>query len=344
MWGRSYAWGIAAVAALALGCGGAEWKPPPAGSPIPPPGEGMAADDELAMLAGEEPEADEPAAPTGPTAISGDIPTLNTPLAVRETCSEKACGEPKVFSALGGTKSPVGVWTQDFEKGGNALTLKRNKRVDVYGVVLSGNVHVGESKGKGKSVTAGPWTAFHAAGAGVKIAALQPNADSAPAARVVLAVVAEGTTIGEALKGFKSPKDRWQKRPSALELVDLKKSADLAWAGNSVHARLGFHGKGQRASVGLLIASADASVPRHNHANEWELLAILRGDGTMEKGKKPGDTKLETKSVGSGKIVAIPKGVEHSFKGSGKAPFAAIQFYAPPGPEQRFKKLAAGGK
>jgi len=341
MRGRWHALGIAAIAALALDCGGSVWAPPPAGSPIPPPGEGMDAGDELAMLAGEEPEV-ESASPKGPSSVSGQVPTLDTALAIRETCDKPLCGDPKVFAALGRTKSPVGVWTQDFAKAGNTLTFKRNKRVDVYGIVLSGSVQIGESRGRGKSVTAGEWTAFHAAGAGVKISAKKAAAKATPAARLVLAVVAEGTPIGEALKGFKSPKDRWQKRPSPLATVDLRKSADLAWANNSTHARIGFEGAGHRAAVSVLIASPDAVVPRHKHPNSWELIALLKGGGTLKKGKKPGDTELTSKTLSAGKIVAIGKGIDHAFSASGKEPTVAIQFYAPPGPEQRFKELAKG--
>jgi hypothetical protein len=40
--------------------------------------------------------------------------------------------------------------------------------------------------------------------------------------------------------------------------------------------------------------------------------------------------------------VAVPSGVEHAFVPGGTRPFVAVQLYVPPGPEQRFRKLAAG--
>jgi mannose-6-phosphate isomerase-like protein (cupin superfamily) len=62
---------------------------------------------------------------------------------------------------------------------------------------------------------------------------------------------------------------------------------------------------------------------------------VLEGDGALvEKG---GDVRVE---VRPGTVVTIPMGVKHAWKPSGKAPFVAIQVYAPPGPEQRYLKLA----
>jgi mannose-6-phosphate isomerase-like protein (cupin superfamily) len=43
-----------------------------------------------------------------------------------------------------------------------------------------------------------------------------------------------------------------------------------------------------------------------------------------------------------GMVVAIPKGALHAWEPAGSKPLIALQIYVPPGPEQRFKKLAEG--
>jgi len=44
--------------------------------------------------------------------------------------------------------------------------------------------------------------------------------------------------------------------------------------------------------------------------------------------------------VAPGTIAMIAPGVPHAWKPSGSSPLIAVQMYWPPGPEQRFKKLA----
>ncbi len=46
--------------------------------------------------------------------------------------------------------------------------------------------------------------------------------------------------------------------------------------------------------------------------------------------------------VVDGSIFAVPPATKHAFKAAGTDPTLAIQVYSPPGPEQRFKKLAEG--
>ena len=49
----------------------------------------------------------------------------------------------------------------------------------------------------------------------------------------------------------------------------------------------------------------------------------------------------ELVAIRAGALASVPPGMPHGWKPAGKAPLLAIQVYAPPGPEQRFKKLAA---
>jgi quercetin dioxygenase-like cupin family protein len=244
-----------------------------------------------------------------------------------------------VLAALEKTQAPIGLWSQDFSAAGNSIAFGRNSELDVYGVVLKGTVTVEESQGKtDRKISAGQWVAVHAPGAGVKLTA------EGGAARMVLVLVGGPGPVGDAVKAFKSPKAKWQKRAAAISSVDLAKAQDLSWAGGAMHARTAFEGSGQRASLGVMMASKDAEVPRHKHDGTWEMVAVLAGDGTALKAEQPGDGPLSGKPVSAGSILAFPKDVDHAFQGSGKETTVALQIYAPPGPEQRFKKLAADAK
>jgi quercetin dioxygenase-like cupin family protein len=83
-----------------------------------------------------------------------------------------------------------------------------------------------------------------------------------------------------------------------------------------------------RVALSLLEIDAGAAVPAHRHATETELLYVMRGGGTMTVGA------VEL-AVTATSAVQVPPGVEHSFTATEAT--TAIQLYAPPGPEQRFK-------
>ena len=70
-------------------------------------------------------------------------------------------------------------------------------------------------------------------------------------------------------------------------------------------------------------------MPEHQHALEAELLYVLSGSGTMI-------VDGVTLPVGPTTVVQIPAGVPHAFTAAEAV--TALQFYTPPGPEQRFKK------
>ena len=56
--------------------------------------------------------------------------------------------------------------------------------------------------------------------------------------------------------------------------------------------------------------------------------------------KKTGGKTAVTGST----FVSINPGNAHGFKAAGQKPMIAVQMYWPPGPEQRFKKLAQESK
>ncbi len=88
-------------------------------------------------------------------------------------------------------------------------------------------------------------------------------------------------------------------------------------------------GKPVAASAGYLEIAGGAAVPEHQHALEAELLYVLSGSGTMI-------VDGVTLPVGPTTVVQIPAGVPHAFTAAEAV--TALQFYTPPGPEQRFTK------
>jgi quercetin dioxygenase-like cupin family protein len=100
------------------------------------------------------------------------------------------------------------------------------------------------------------------------------------------------------------------------------------------HAILGGKGsaeilvEGGPAALTRLSLAARAAVPEHVHAAEAELLYVLDGKGemTVDGQRYPIEPLM---------AVHIPAGARHAFTAS--TAVRALQFYAPSGPEQRFK-------
>lgn len=84
------------------------------------------------------------------------------------------------------------------------------------------------------------------------------------------------------------------------------------------------------AYVGALTAEVGASIPLHRHANSSEYLLVLEGGAEMQVAGR-------SLHVQAGDAVQIPATVEHGATIVGSEDFKALQFYAPAGPEQRFK-------
>jgi mannose-6-phosphate isomerase-like protein (cupin superfamily) len=109
---------------------------------------------------------------------------------------------------------------------------------------------------------------------------------------------------------------------------------ELTWAGGAMHAHLDLDDRDVAPSAYMGRLEGTASVAEHTHPESWEVLAALEASGTFTLAGK--EMRLEPKQ-----IVVVPPDTKHAWRPDPGSKLVAIQMYAPPGPEQRFKKLAA---
>jgi mannose-6-phosphate isomerase-like protein (cupin superfamily) len=108
---------------------------------------------------------------------------------------------------------------------------------------------------------------------------------------------------------------------------------ELTWAGGKMHAHLDV---GTDVSPNLYIGRLEGTAPvaEHVHEGSWEIIAAIEASGTFTLDGK--EQRLGPRSV-----VYVPPNTKHSWKPDEGSKLVAIQMYSPPGPEQRFKALAA---
>ena len=87
------------------------------------------------------------------------------------------------------------------------------------------------------------------------------------------------------------------------------------------------------ATLDLLHGDATFSVPEHVHAGAAELLLLVSGRGVMT-------IAGEAIPVSAGMAIYIPPDTPHSYRGERE--MEAIQVYAPPGAEERFRSAPIG--
>jgi mannose-6-phosphate isomerase-like protein (cupin superfamily) len=116
--------------------------------------------------------------------------------------------------------------------------------------------------------------------------------------------------------------------------IAATRAPELSWANGAMHAHLDIedelHGD---AYFGRL--SGTASVPEHVHDTSTEIVIAIEANGTLIIDGK-------AQHLGNRQVVAIPPGTKHSWVPDAGTKLVAFQMYAPPGPEERFKALAAG--
>jgi mannose-6-phosphate isomerase-like protein (cupin superfamily) len=337
---------ILAVLALSLmACGGS--KQPASsgtggsGSPTSGGGGGATADGSGEVAPAKD--GDAPAAPAvAAEKIDSALPETKDakPYARRYECGAKGCNlgklVPDTMTAQLEKDAPVFMFEVVMPPKVSML-IPRHAGVDLYGLLLDGEVSVLADDIKEKQKRAWKHNGFRAPGSGVNIYSKEPT-------RMILAFVVAGTsgTLAEQIDKFGKDKSiTWGKRSSPVTSFELSAKQPVSWGGGAYHARLAYEAGGEGnppASMTFLQMSKNAPVVEHTHDKEWEFLAIVDGEGELNK-KSGGKTAINGSTFAS-----INPGNAHSFKPAGTKPMVAIQMYWPPGPEQRFKKLAEGSK
>jgi mannose-6-phosphate isomerase-like protein (cupin superfamily) len=119
-------------------------------------------------------------------------------------------------------------------------------------------------------------------------------------------------------------------------IVRAGTAPELSWAapsGGNMHAHLDVQDfKSPSVYFGRL--SGDAAVAEHAHDGSREVLCAVQASGTLT---------LEgvAHHLGPRECAQVPPSVRHAYRPDPGTGIVAFQMYAPPGPEQRFKKLAA---
>jgi len=278
----------------------------------------------------------EPAAPP-PASFSGQLPAdLEAVLQSHVRCEDEACrGRLYPPQTLPDDQTPAALWSQELTAG--SLTFPTEPQLDLYGILFRGEAKLsGIMPGETGAHHLRPYQAFRAPGAAVKIEAVQPPASTSPV-RIVFALVTDGQPVKAVLA--KPSAAAPAQRPEAIALRDLQASPDLAWGDGAFHARLGF--ESGRASFGLLLASPTGGVPAHDHSESWEVLGLIRTGGVFKRGPEGATTDVQ---LTDGALVAVEPKLRHTFEPSGRREMLAVQLYVPPGPEQRFKQLAAASR
>jgi quercetin dioxygenase-like cupin family protein len=332
-----------ALALFAASCASEprNWEAPPprAGLPYLPLPEEQ--DDLLADLTSDDtalPAKGAPVAPALPDApaLAQAIANLVEP---RAECKQPRCElarflpDPKLIAGKDGkpSKTPAALWLQTIAKG-SSVVFRKHAGLDVMALVLKGRVEV-KGSDPTEVTSASLWQAVRAQGGDLVLSATRDQA------RVIMVLVArQGALSNQLEKGAAQPaKVNWQKRPGSFDVVDLNEKPDLAWGEGAFRARTAYGGAAEQrqpASLGVLIASREAVIPKNTHDTEWEYILVLSGKGSTSLG-------AETRAIAAGVTLQIPAGVPHDFKSEAKEPLVAVQVFAPSGPEQRFSDLAA---
>jgi mannose-6-phosphate isomerase-like protein (cupin superfamily) len=80
---------------------------------------------------------------------------------------------------------------------------------------------------------------------------------------------------------------------------------------------------GRSESTSHHVAAIRTAEPLHRHDRHDLLVVLVRGHGTQRVGD-------ETRPVGEGSVIFVPRGVTHAFTNTGPEPAVAYVVYAPP--------------
>jgi mannose-6-phosphate isomerase-like protein (cupin superfamily) len=112
---------------------------------------------------------------------------------------------------------------------------------------------------------------------------------------------------------------------------------ELTFMGGTMHAHLDLDDRAVAPTAYVGRLAGTAAVAEHVHDTSWEILCAVEAAGTFTLAGQP-------QRLGPRTCVAVPPGTKHSWRPDAGSSLSAVQFYSPPGPEQRFKKLAAEAK
>jgi mannose-6-phosphate isomerase-like protein (cupin superfamily) len=274
----------------------------------------------------------EPMAPALPLDLGAKVPPFQRRAVSPDkvpTIARGAVPVPEGLASQIDPTAPFFAWEQVFPPR-VVLTFPKHVGLDLYVVLFDGEVSIKADDIAGKQKRLWRWNAARVPGLGAMVESKEPT-------RAIFVLVANtpGGTLGQA--GAPGQKVGWSRRPAPVTSVEIDRQPDLAWGGGAYHARLGF--EDGSASLGLLMASRSAPVRRNVHEHEWEILAILSGEGTLVR--TVDGRELDT-PITPGALASIAPGVPHAYRPAGTSPLVAVQLFLPPGPEQRFKKLASG--
>lgn len=210
--------------------------------------------------------------------------------------------------------NPVSARFVDITPRGESITLRACEHVMVAIVAGAGRA-LGETLATGDTLLVTGRGTFEVRG------------DDSPRA-------AKGAPVGLAVVATVQPPQCDE--PLATELTKkIARAGDapeLTWAGGKMHAHLDLEREASPlAYVGRLRGSAP--VAEHTHPTAWEILCAVDARGAFTLNGVPG-------RLGPREVVVVPPNARHAWQPDPGSELVAIQLYAPPGPEQRFRALA----
>lgn len=251
-----------------------------------------------------------------------------------QTCARRSCAVaatgPELPTGLvrehAALPPPVRAWWQIVEAGAS-VRVAGDAAVDLFGVVLDGEARVRPIDPRAGSARTVPRRSAFVLPGGAVVSGV----GSAPVALLLAAARGEGASA-----------------PRRMVVRDVGAVPPLSFREGRACARIVFEvADSTRASLGVLSLLPTTSVAAHTHP-AWEVLAMLSADGRVSLG-----AGAETRDYRyrGGAIAYVPQGMLHAWEpgdatdetGHAAAPEAglvAVQLYAPPGPEQRFRALA----
>lgn len=122
--------------------------------------------------------------------------------------------------------------------------------------------------------------------------------------------------------------------PPLRTVVKADAARDVPFMHGTMHARFDLDDRELAPSFYFGRLSGTAAVAEHAHAGTWELLCAVEAAGTFTLAGAPS-------RLGGRTCVTVPPDTKHSWQPDTGSTLTALQMYWPPGPEQRFKKLAA---